>query len=79
MSRRNSAPTHSWVISSTINKWLALAFIVSILFWGIAIWTVTYTLRRECNDVYKRDIKTFGYWLHIEAGSTDMECPQYES
>lgn len=75
MSRRNSAPTHGWVISSTINKWLALAFMLSLLFWGIAIWTITYTLRRDCSDVYDRDIKVAGYWLHVEAGSTAPDCP----
>jgi len=78
MSKRDSAPTHGWVISSQINKWLAFILIVSLLLWGVTIWTIAYTIRRDCQDVYKRDIKVSNYWLHIEAGSTKLGCPQYE-
>lgn len=76
MSKRDSAPTIGWVVSSQINKYLALIFMISLLIWGIAIWTVTYTLRRDCTDVYKRDVEAFGYWLRVEAGSTKKECPR---
>jgi hypothetical protein len=78
MSRRDAAPTHGWVISSKINKWLALAFIISLLVVFVTIWTVAYSIRRDCTDVYKRDLKAGKYWLHIESGSTKLECPQYE-
>lgn len=75
MSKRDSAPTHGWVISSTINKWLALGFMVIVFFVFMVTVTITYSLRRDCFDVYNRDLSLGSYWLHIEAGSNDPGCP----
>lgn len=77
MSRHDSAPTHGWVISSRINKWLALIFMVLLLVTFIAVWTVRYGIERDCSDIYKRDLTAGGYWLHFEVGSTKSTCPQY--
>lgn len=76
MSRHDAAPTHGWLISSRINKWLALGFIVLMLAAFIAVFTITYSIRRDCRNYYKRNIKLAGYWLHITAGSTTDGCPQ---
>jgi hypothetical protein len=78
MSRHDSAPTHSWVITSRINKWLAAIFLFCLLIVFITIWTLTYTIRRDCTDVYRRDFEVAGYWLHVDAGSTRPECPQHD-
>ncbi len=75
MSRRNSAPTHGWIISSQINKYLAALFVLSLLVWFIAIWTVRYSLDKDCSDLYDRRINVFGYWIVIQAGSTKDRCP----
>lgn len=79
MSKHDSAPTHSWVIGSHINKWLALAFMIVFLLVFFFTMLITYTIRRDCNDVYVRDLAGAGYWLHIEIGSTKPGCPRYES
>lgn len=76
MSRSNAAPTHGWIISSQLNKWLALILVVLLLIMFITAWTITYTIRRDCSNYYHRDMKVAGYWVHIQAGSTAKECPQ---
>lgn len=78
MSKRNAAPTHGWVIGSQVNKWLALVFIVSLLFWFVVFNVISYSLRRDCEDVYKRRIGFAGYWINIYAGSDKDGCPNYE-
>jgi len=75
MSRRNSAPTHGWVISSQVTKWLSGLFIIFLVAFLIAAYTIKYTVDRDCTDYYKRDTGVAGYWVHIEIGSTDRGCP----
>lgn len=76
MSKHDSAPTHGWVIGSQVNKWLALLFIINLLFWFIAFWTITYSVRRDCTNPYHRQIKAFSYWAVINIGSGKAECTQ---
>jgi hypothetical protein len=38
--------------------------------------SVTYGIRRDCNKPYDRDLKLFGYWVHIDAGRTKSGCAQ---
>ncbi len=75
MSKRNSAPTVGWVFGSQLYKWLALALIVSLLFWGVIGWTIAYIVRRDCHNYYKRDLKLLSYWVHIEVGRDKLDCP----
>jgi hypothetical protein len=76
--RRASAasPTHGWLIGNRIIRKLAWAFIIVVLV--VVLWTsmVTYAIRRDCQQPYTRDFRLFGYWLHVEAGSTKLNCPQ---
>lgn len=74
--KAGAAPTHGWLISNRFLRWCAWAFLALVLVTFIAVYTITYTLRRDCTDVYDRTLKFPGYWLHIEAGSTKSECPQ---
>jgi hypothetical protein len=76
MSKHNAAPTHGWVISSRITKYLAIAFLVITFIVFVTVWTITWGIRRDCSDVYKRDLKVGGYWLYIQAGSNDTGCPE---
>lgn len=77
MSRHDSAPTHGWVISSRINRWLALILLLLVFFMLLAVYAIRYTLERDCRNVYKRDFLVSTYWIHVEAGSTKLGCPQY--
>lgn len=79
MSKRNAAPTHGWVISSAINKWLAAIFVVCLIVILIIIFTIRGIIQHNCQDYYKRDLKVPNHWIHIEVGSTKKECPQYDN
>jgi hypothetical protein len=57
-------------------RWLALAFVLSVLIIFIAMWTVRYSINRDCQNPYQRNIKVFGYWIRIGAGSTKTGCTQ---
>lgn len=70
-----AAPTHGWLIGNNVMRWLASLFILVLLILFIIVWTVTYTIRRDCQHPYHRDLKLAGYWLHIQAGSTKHDCP----
>jgi sterol desaturase/sphingolipid hydroxylase (fatty acid hydroxylase superfamily) len=79
MGKRDSAPTYSWVFLSQVNKWLALAFILLIIVVLIIVFIIRAVIAHDCHDYhdyYKRDIKVPGYWIHLDVGSTDKECPQ---
>lgn len=75
MSRRDSAPTHSWVISSKINKYITVIFCLLVVFVLIIVFSIRAIIAHDCDDYYKRDLRTPGYWIHVEVGSTKPECP----
>ena len=77
MSRHDAAPTHGWVISSRINRWVTLIAFVLVLFAIITFYAIRYSIERDCANVYKRDFVVMTYWIHVEAGSTKPGCPQY--
>jgi hypothetical protein len=54
---------------------MAWAFLIVFIVAFIAAWTITYSIRRNCNDWYKRDLGIFSYWVHIEIGSNQKGCP----
>lgn len=62
---------------STINKWVVLVSMVILLIIGSGLYVVWIQLKEDCSNVFERDVKVSSYWLHIEAGSTLAECPQY--
>ena len=75
MSRHDSAPTYSWVLTSQINKWLSLAFMVLAIMALIVFVTIKSVVDHNCQDYYKRTLRLGGYWLHVESGSTKDTCP----
>ncbi len=74
--RRNNEGGGFTMYPSKLLTYAAWAFIILSFIYIMHLWTVTYTLRQDCNNVYSRDIKLFGYWQHIEIGSTKDGCPQ---
>lgn len=74
--RKAQAPTHGWLIGNQIIRKFAWAFIILVLLSSFWVGMVTYAIRRDCQQPYTRNIKLFGYWMHLEAGSTKLNCPQ---
>jgi hypothetical protein len=74
--RGNGHPTHGWLIGNRALRWLAGGFIFFTLITVMVVMTITYAIRRDCNNPYHRDLKIAGYWIHIQAGSNDLSCPQ---
>jgi hypothetical protein len=66
--------THGLVISQKIIRCLAYAFVLLALCLFITYYTITYSIKRDCMNPYSRDIKAFGFWWRIEAGSTKEGC-----
>jgi len=70
-----SSPTHGWLIGNRIIRAFAWGFIIIVFVAFIFLARVQYAVQRDCQDVYKKDVKIFGYWLHLEAGSNKTGCP----
>lgn len=70
-----SSPTHGWVVGNRLLRWLATAFIIFSLIVFVLLFAITYTIRRDCTNPYRRDLKIVGYWVHIQAGSNSPSCP----
>lgn len=76
MSRRDSAlPKHSWLFFNRLRDYMAYAFIVLFIISFVAVYTIRYSLKKDCSDIYKRDVKIFSYWIHVESGSLKDGCP----
>lgn len=73
--KHSNAPSHTWLAGNRVMRGLAYAFIFSVLLVGISVWTVRYSVERDCQNYYKRDILVFSSWVHIESGSTKKDCP----
>lgn len=73
---RTSSDTHTALLLNKITNYLAVAFVIVLLVVFVSVYTIRYSIRRDCNDPYRRDIKLFGYWLHVESGSTKDGCVQ---
>lgn len=72
---KSAQPTHGWLIGNRLLRWFAGLFLLFLFVWFVAIWTVTYAIRRDCQQPYDRDLKLFGYWISVKAGSTKDGCP----
>lgn len=68
-------PTHTWLAMNKLMRYLAWAFIVVFTISFIAIWTVTYSIRRDCVDYYDRNLNLGQYWVTVQIGSTKPGCP----
>lgn len=75
MARTSPLPSHRFLIMNNVTNWLAGIFLFLVLVMFIAVWTVTYTIRRDCQHPYHRELKLFSYWVNIQSGSTQKECP----
>lgn len=69
-------PSHSWLFFNRARDYLAWLFVGLVLFSFIVIWTITYTIRRDCTDVYNRRLSLGNYWLQVNAGSNKEGCPK---
>jgi hypothetical protein len=67
-------PSHRWLVGQDIMRTFAWLFIISSLVTFITLWSIAYSIRRDCRSPYRRNMKLFGYWIHIDAGSTKDGC-----
>lgn len=77
--QQNQLLSHRWLFFNRLRDyiaWISSALLIIVL---IAAWTIKYTVDRNCNDPYTRDIKLFSYWINLNVGSTDPGCPVYET
>lgn len=74
MSKHNSAPTVGWTISSQLNKWLALAFIILILVLILETVWIFSAVNRDCKEAYKIKNKLGSHWMVIFVGSSNDGC-----
>jgi hypothetical protein len=72
---RKSSPTHGWLISNAILRYFAYAFLIVVVIFLITVATIRGVVEHDCSNYYKRDLKIFSYWIHVEVGSTKDSCP----
>lgn len=70
MSRHNAAPTHGWIIASTIFKWTSLFFIILAVILALMTIREVGILDSKCVD--DRQFGVGKYTLYITA--TNTEC-----
>ena len=75
MRRSDHSPTHGWLITNKLLRLLAGAFIISSVIIFIFVWTIRYSIDRDCSNPYERDVQISHYWISIKAGSTQEGCP----
>jgi len=76
MSRKNAAPTHGWIIFSTVTKWITALFFFLMFIVVLTYARISYAIDRDCNNPYWRELKIGHYWVTIKAGSTQKGCKQ---
>lgn len=75
MSRKQlPLPTHSGLAFNKLRDYLAYAFIFMSLVVFITLWTITYSIRRDCQRPYDRHFRILGYWAEVRIGSGKDEC-----
>lgn len=74
--RAEHLPSHTWLFFNKLRDWLAVIFVMVLLIIFIACWTIRYSINRDCTEPYKRNSIVLGYWIHVSAGSTEINCPQ---
>ncbi len=76
MSKRDAAPTHSWVFMSHVYKLLGRAFMFIIVCLIVAAWTLSARLRSDCTDRPSYNVEAFGYMMSLELSRPAGECVQ---
>jgi hypothetical protein len=73
---RTSSDTHTALLLNRLTNYLAGAFVFLLLITILFVYGVTYSIQRDCNNPYGRNLKLFGWWITIHAGSTKQDCVQ---
>lgn len=76
MRHQSPSPTHQWLLTNKIMRWLAGAFLVFLFFTVLIVSAITYSIRRDCSNPYRRTLEVGGYWLVIHMGSTEAGCAE---
>jgi len=75
MSKRDAAPTLSWVFFGKIYRWFTAIILTILIIFGITIYAIGYSIDRDCSNTYERNISVLGKWVSVQMGSTDSGCP----
>lgn len=80
MNRRNESfmPSHGWMVANKLRDYLAWIFLAILFLLVIIIAQIRYGIVRDCDDIYDRTFETRSYWITVQAGSMEPECPQPE-
>lgn len=78
MAHRNDLPlpSHRGLAFNKLRDYLAYAFIIILLIFFIAFWSIRYAISRDCSKPYDRHLKIGKHWVIVRAGSTANGCSQ---
>jgi hypothetical protein len=75
MSKHDSAPTHSWVIASHVNRLVVRLSLVLLVGLGVLVFYVVSQLNHDCSQPVALPAQVFHYKLNLIVTSTDIDCP----
>lgn len=75
MSKRDSAPTVGWLISSRVYKWLVFLVLAGAAMLGLYYTQIRFAVKRDCIKYHTADYEFLTNWIHVEIGSTEKGCP----
>ena len=71
-------PSHSWLFFNKLTNYFAVAFLLLAFVIFLVLWTISYTIRRDCYNPYDRSFEIGNYWIGVKAGSLKDGCPVNE-
>lgn len=72
-------PSHRFLFFNKLRDWIAYISIAFLVFVILCAMVIRYSVKRDCENYYRRDLRIFGYWININVGSADEGCPIYET
>lgn len=74
MSKHDSAPTHSWVIASHVNRFVVRISVVLLILLGVLAFHVVSTINEDCTKPVELPGGLFGYDIQLTVAKDPDEC-----
>ena len=58
-----------------LRDYIAYIAVGLLLITVLGLFAITYSLKRDCSNLDKRNVEIAGFWIHTEMGKLDEGCP----
>lgn len=70
-----AAPNAIELFLNRFRDYIAYVAVGLLIIAVLGMFAITYSLKRDCTNIDKRNLEVGGFWVHWEMGKLDEGCP----